>query len=157
MKCRERAIYLPIPRHSPSRIPLTVVLFVLVPCSFVATAKMRTVLALLLAFCISHAAAFGVAGAYERMLYWNAYQMDPEDGDERTVGPGCTSCNFAEFMAYIEVTKKDEAPDLLRGLNPTNVDEGARMLNERGLNEVYDSGRIADVNQPFAAFRIVSK
>lgn len=121
---------------------------------------MRTVLALLFAFCISHAASFGLAGAYERMLYWNAYQMDPEDGNDRTIGRGCKKtgrCNFAEFMAFIEVTRRKDAKSLLNGLNPTNVDEGARMLNERGLNEVYDPGRVADVSEPFKAFEDVSR
>jgi hypothetical protein len=88
--------------------------------------------------------------------------MDPEDGNARTIGRGCKKqagrCNFAEFMAFIELTiSEGELKTLLNGLNPTNVDEGARMLDERGINGQYSSGNIANVREPYEAFRVAGR
>ena len=47
--------------------------------------------------------AFGLSGAYERMWYWSAYQMEQQyvDAANRKIATSCKSSSFAQFVTWI--------------------------------------------------------
>ncbi|KAJ5429333.1 hypothetical protein N7491_006349 [Penicillium cf. griseofulvum] len=111
---------------------------------------MRPPIFVFLALVISQAVAFGLYGAYERVMYWNAYQLDAES-PERKVAKACAKnpgvqgaklgnlvngrCNFRQFLYYISATDKEKA-------NIKRLD--ANLGNEKNINiianELYDKG-----------------
>lgn len=125
---------------------------------------MKFPLFFLLALCISKAAAFGLYGCYERLLYWQAYQMDSGSkkqkiakvcsNDPRTaqaVGPiSGGRCNLRQFLYYI--TEDDEAREIIADKNKlkdvdlakekTALDEVASKLYKADLGTTYHPGRI---------------
>lgn len=107
--------------------------------SFTVT-KMNTSFVIVFALYISRVAAFGLSGAYERMLYWYAYLMDPGEGNERLVAKGCNSCTFAEFIEHIDGHRdipKGQIEARLQGFNPTDVDHGAAVLDDNRIVGPY--------------------
>lgn len=74
--------------------------------------KMLLKILLLLTLCTSSVTAFAASGAYERMLFWQAYQLDlaRNDGKAKSVAKGCkpAPCNFVDFMKYIAATDQEK-------------------------------------------------
>ncbi|KAL4733760.1 hypothetical protein BDV11DRAFT_175384 [Aspergillus similis] len=97
----------------------------------------------LLSCLAAHVSAFALAGGYERMLYWYAYQMDIAiNGKATKIAPECTSnprgCSFNDFLGYIA---KKSAPQVSAEQFP-DVDRTARSLYDLGLTGEYVAGRI---------------
>lgn len=77
-----------------------------------------------LAYCITQAAAFGLYGSYERVMFWNAYQLD-KASDKQKMAKSCHTdagvqkaglgqfengrCNFRQFLYYISGTEDEKA------------------------------------------------
>ena len=112
--------------------------------------KVPTVFALFLF--VSSAAAFGLAGCYERMLYWYAYQLDRQAGG-RKIAKGCRGagggdCNLKEFILFIADNDDDRtaARNLNAQINEPNMsaDRGAGLMYNGGVSKGYQSNQIME-------------
>lgn len=123
----------------------------------------------LLALCISKAAAFGLYGCYERLLYWQAYQMDSES-QKQIIAPACSRdretaaavgpvkggrCNLRQFLYYIS-NNKDERKTIadknkLKDADlakKTALDDVASKLYKANVGMNYHPGHIYEGLKP---------
>ena len=125
---------------------------------------MKFPLFFLLALCISKAAAFGLYGCYERLMYWQAYQMDSGSKKQRiakacsrdtetakAVGPiSGGRCNLRQFLYYISdnqeekatIADKSKLKDADLAKEKTALDDVASKLYNAGVGRTYRPGRI---------------
>ncbi|OJJ85482.1 uncharacterized protein ASPGLDRAFT_65480 [Aspergillus glaucus CBS 516.65] len=125
---------------------------------------MKFPLFFLLALCISKAAAFGLYGCYERLMYWQAYQMDSGSKKQRiakacsrdaetakVVGPVSGGrCNLRQFLYYISASEEEKATiadkskmkDADLAKENTALDEVASKLYGANVGRNYQPGRI---------------
>ncbi|KAJ5121429.1 uncharacterized protein N7515_009390 [Penicillium bovifimosum] len=116
---------------------------------------MKTILFYLVAFFALRISAFGLSGAYERMWYWSAYQMEQQYGDaaNRQIATSCKSCSFAQFVTWIAKSKdqamieskfaaykKQNGKDYV----PSSVDEGAKWLDDNGITKDMALSRVVE-------------
>ncbi|KAJ5256935.1 hypothetical protein N7478_013039 [Penicillium angulare] len=91
--------------------------------------------------------AYGNYGAYERVMFWYAYQIDCDihGGLSQIVAPACSRkgrCTFEQFMKYIEKSQPNVTP---RGIaNNLGVDEMAGKLYDQGFKGKYDGTHIIE-------------
>lgn len=138
--------------------------FSLQGCLVFLVTTMKFPLFFLLALCISKAAAFGLYGCYERLLYWQAYQMDSWSKKQRiakacsrdsktaqAVGPVSGGrCNLRQFLYYITDNKqekeiiadKNKFKDADLAKDKTALDEVASKMYKAGVGKTYNPGRI---------------
>lgn len=129
---------------------------------------MRTILFYLVAFFALRISAFGLSGAYERMWYWSAYQMEQQyvDAADRKIATSCKSCSFAQFVAWIAedndqstVESKFAAYKAQNGRDyvPASVDEGAKWLDDNGITKAMRLPRVyKNINDTPNLFKKVS-
>ncbi|KAJ6073193.1 hypothetical protein N7467_011278 [Penicillium canescens] len=125
---------------------------------------MKFPLFFLLALYISKAAAFGLYGCYERLMYWQAYQMDSGSKKQRIakacsrdketakmVGPiSGGRCNLRQFLYYISANEREKATiadkskikDADLAKEKTALDEVASKLYSADVGRNYQPGRI---------------
>ncbi|BCS20905.1 uncharacterized protein APUU_21337S [Aspergillus puulaauensis] len=125
---------------------------------------MRVPLFFLFALCISKAAAFGLYGCYERLLYWQAYQMD-EGSKKQKIAPACARdpktaqavgpvtggrCNLRQFLYYITsdeaekgfIADKNNLKDADLAKEKTDLDEVAKKMYHAHVGKTYKQGYI---------------
>lgn len=75
---------------------------------------MKFLTVLLLVLCTANAAAYGIAGAYERVMYWHAYQLDQKSDGPKLIAKDCAkkegkgkTCNFKQFLIYVAGDKRE--------------------------------------------------
>lgn len=125
---------------------------------------MKLPLFFLLGLCISKATAFGLYGCYERLLYWQAYQMD-EDSHDKKIATACARdsitakvvgpitggrCNLRQFLYYIAdnqdekavVADKNTLKDSDLAKERTDLDEVAKKMYHAGMGEPYNPSHI---------------
>ncbi|OJI99606.1 hypothetical protein ASPVEDRAFT_69965 [Aspergillus versicolor CBS 583.65] len=125
---------------------------------------MKLPLFFLFALCISKATAFGLYGCYERLLYWQAYQMD-EDSHNKKIATACARdsitakvvgpitggrCNLRQFLYYITdsqdekavVADKNTLKDSDLAKERTDLDEVAKKMYHAGMGEPYNPSHI---------------
>ncbi|KAJ9261581.1 hypothetical protein DTO195F2_4111 [Paecilomyces variotii] len=125
---------------------------------------MKLPLFFLLSICISKVAAFGLYGCYERLLYWQAYQMDSGSKKQRianacsrdpttaqAVGPiRGGRCNLRQFLYYITddedekeiIADKNKLTDADLAKDKTALDEVASKMYKAGVGRTYNPGHI---------------
>ncbi|KAJ5551688.1 hypothetical protein N7535_000368 [Penicillium sp. DV-2018c] len=129
---------------------------------------MRTILFYLFVSFALRVSAFGLAGTYERMWYWSAYQMEQQYSDEadRKIATGCRSCSFAQFITWIALPEDESTIRARfaaykarngRDYVPTSVDDGAGWLDDNGITKpirlfrvVHDIGKTPALYQQVA-------
>ncbi|KAK4449030.1 hypothetical protein QBC34DRAFT_438471 [Podospora aff. communis PSN243] len=111
-----------------------------------------------LGWAIASVSAYDLYGAYERIMFYNAYLMDwgKTGGNTRqmVMGPGCVSkkkgspCDLVEFIEYINNTKKTIKLEGLpanfdsRNMSPADVDKVAVAINKAEATGQYDTLKI---------------
>ncbi|GKZ45866.1 hypothetical protein AbraIFM66951_008734 [Aspergillus brasiliensis] len=125
---------------------------------------MKLPLFLILTVCVSEAVAYGLYGCYERLLYWQAYQMDSgskihkiavacsRDAETaKHVGPVTGGrCNLRQFLYYITsdegersvIADKNKLKDADLAKDQTALDELAKKMDDVGIGKAYMPGRI---------------
>ncbi|KAJ5185929.1 hypothetical protein N7491_006201 [Penicillium cf. griseofulvum] len=107
---------------------------------------MKSILLLLAAYAVTLVSAYSNYGAYERVFYWYAYQVDADvhNGVPQIIAPACKGakkrCNFAEFIAYIEKEKAGVKPTGFTDDMP--VDVRAQKLFDQQFTGTYEGTRI---------------
>lgn len=127
--------------------------------------KMKMLLLAVFAFCISQAVGFGLYGCFERVMYWQAYQMDA-DSDEKKVGKTCATdpsvheaklgklvqgrCNLRQFLYHISSNEDEKAA--IKKLNEKDlaaaeqkspgVVELAKVLYKGRIGSSYDNAHV---------------
>lgn len=109
----------------------------------------------LLVLCAINVAAFGISGAYERMFYWYAYQLDQASDGQKIMAKNCAKdvgsggkCNLRQFLTYI--AKDDKQANLARQLPDTinepniNVDRAAGILDDGKVNGLYEEHHVCE-------------
>lgn len=117
--------------------------------------KMLLKILLLLTLCVSNVTAYAVAGAYERMWFWQAYQLDvARNGGKATkIAKMCSKenntkrpCNFQQFLKYIAATTEErtaiDSPAFKKDLGKVDTktmspDEGAKILVKHDITGTY--------------------
>jgi hypothetical protein len=118
---------------------------------------MRAPIFFFLAFFISQAAAFGLYGCYERIMYWNAYQLDAKSSKPK-MAKACASdagvqkaqlgklvdgrCNFRQFLYYISGTdaEKTKIKALKANVGDSkNINKIANSLYDGGVTGLYNT------------------
>lgn len=125
---------------------------------------MRVPLFFLLALCISKTAGYGLYGCYERLLYWQAYQMD-EDFNDKRIAPACARdsetakavgpvtggrCNLRQFLYYItddegekeSIANKNNLKDADLAKEKTDLDEVAKKMYHADVGATYNPAHI---------------
>ncbi|EWC44903.1 hypothetical protein DRE_00962 [Drechslerella stenobrocha 248] len=104
---------------------------------------MKTILSLLLLYIVSTVVAYDIRGAYERALYWYAYQLDGQVNIGKSIAPGCAGkfggrCTFSQFIQWIDDLDR---PPTISGdaANEKDVHKLAKYIQEgsgvkRGAN-----------------------
>lgn len=126
--------------------------------------KMKFFLLFLFALCISKAATYGLYGCYERLMYWQAYQMD-SDSYKKRVAPACSRdpivaskigpirggrCNLRQFLYYISkdnnekaiIADKNKLRDADLARERTEIDYVASKLHGANIGKSYNGGHI---------------
>ncbi|PKY00971.1 hypothetical protein P168DRAFT_284540 [Aspergillus campestris IBT 28561] len=108
---------------------------------------MKFPLFLLLVLCSTNTAAYGISGAYERMLYWYAYELDQQADGPKVVAKRCAgefgvkTCNLKQFLTYIAEGPGEKAnarslPDAING-HSIKADTAAEMIHRGHLTGSY--------------------
>lgn len=120
---------------------------------------MKFPLFFLFALCLSKAAAFGLYGCYERLMYWQAYQMD-SGSKKQLIAKACAKdpevagnvglvrggrCNLRQFLYYIAendlekaiIADGDKVKDSDLEKARTDVDYVASKLHKAGVKATY--------------------
>lgn len=109
----------------------------------------------LLLLCAINAAAFGISGAYERMYYWYAYELDQASDGPKRMAKLCAKeegtggkCNLKQFLIYI--AKNDAQKALARKLpdtiNEHNIDpdRAAEIIDKAKVNGLYEEHHVCE-------------
>ncbi|PLB51185.1 hypothetical protein P170DRAFT_493417 [Aspergillus steynii IBT 23096] len=110
---------------------------------------MRLVLLAVFAYAVTLVSSYGVAGTYERVLFWHAFEIDIEihGGRPRTIGTGCASamrvarCNFNQFITCID---ENRSPPITRDVKGMQVDEMSDLLYRNGNSGTYIMKNVVD-------------
>ncbi|GLB09425.1 hypothetical protein AtubIFM57258_005345 [Aspergillus tubingensis] len=125
---------------------------------------MKLPLFLILTVCVSKAVAFGLYGCYERLLYWQAYQMD-SGSKKHKIAPACSRdadtaknvgpitggrCNLRQFLYYITldegersvIADKNKLKDADLAKDQTAIDELAKKMDDVDIGKAYNPSRI---------------
>jgi len=125
---------------------------------------MRYLVLLYLARFLLPIAAFGDAGAYERLWFWYAYQMDTSGV---LIANGCSKffstkarCTFSQFVQYIESNRINDRlnPSALNGVDTTDVVKTTSALSDGRYTGLYDIGLIhSDVTRQDNTVKLFTK
>lgn len=100
---------------------------------------------LVFASIISGVVAFEIAGAYERVFFWYAREIDIQNGrNPPRIAPNCPPpCSFNQFIAFINDPDLIPRPNLVdERVRKPEVTRTIRALIDNGLTGTYDDGRI---------------
>lgn len=129
---------------------------------------MKFPLFLLSVLCATNTAAFGISGAYERMLYWYAYQLDQQGDGPRVIAKGCAeqfgvkTCNLKQFLTHIaegpvQVARAQSLPDAINAHN-MNPDTAAEIIERSRLTGLYQEYYVYEgVDNTPSLFKAVSR
>lgn len=128
--------------------------------------KLPTVLLFLL--CAANAAAYSIAGAYERVMYWHAYQLDQQGDGPKLIAKNCAKeegrgkpCNFKQFLTYVAVEQeKPNARALPETLNAhrINADTAAEIIFNGRVTGQYTIYHVYhEIHRPPALFEKVTE
>ncbi|KAJ5561541.1 hypothetical protein N7535_003997 [Penicillium sp. DV-2018c] len=106
---------------------------------------MKSIILFLFAYVVTVVSAYGSHGAYERVFYWYAYQVDADvhNGIPQIIAPACKKrgrCTFEEFIRYIEKGQPNVLPKGITG--SMRPDKMADMLAAQGFTGTYDGTRL---------------
>lgn len=116
---------------------------------------MKVPIFFLLVLYTTNAAAFGISGAYERMFYWYAYQLDQASDGTKTIAKMCgkelaggQSCNLRQFLTYIAANDAQRAnaralPDTINAHN-INADTAAEIIDHGHVNGLYTEYHVCE-------------
>ncbi|KAJ5827673.1 hypothetical protein N7447_004436 [Penicillium robsamsonii] len=108
---------------------------------------MKSILLVLAVYAVTLVSAYSNYGAYERVFYWYAYQVDADvhNGIPQIIAPSCKGakgkrCNFVEFITYIEKGKAGTKPTGFT--DDMTIDARAQRLFDQQFTGTYDGMRI---------------
>ncbi|KID81025.1 Heat-labile enterotoxin, A chain [Metarhizium guizhouense ARSEF 977] len=96
------------------------------------------------------AAGYSLPGAYERMLYYNAYKLDKMAGGSK-IASGCSKsgiCNFDDFIHFIEGRKPGKVVAITPNEFPA-IKQTAQRLQDLGKTGPVLVGRIMNDAQSY--------
>lgn len=105
---------------------------------------MRLSFLALVGYLISCVACFGEYGAYERVLYWNAYQLDAALHDRpQFISTGCTNgmpkrvkkCTFQQWLDYMD--NSEGTTRITADISGMSVDRLAQELQDHRYTGKY--------------------
>ena len=130
--------------------------------------RMKFPIFFLLVLCSTHTAAYGISGAYERMLYWYAYELDQQADGPKVVAKGCAgefavkTCNLKHFLTYIAEGPREKAnarslPDTINAHN-IKADTAAEIIHRGHLTGAYRINYVYEmVNQIPDLFTMIAR
>lgn len=108
---------------------------------------MKLCLLALWGYLVSFVLGFGQYGAYERALYWYAYELDAAvNGEPKYIAPRCTrgkpekKCSFQQFLDFID--NSENTTPINRDVSGMTVDELAQKLQENEYTGKYITANI---------------
>lgn len=114
---------------------------------------MKLSLLALWGYLVSFVLSFGEYGAYERALYWYAYEIDVAVHERpQLIAPRCTKdkpnrvrkCSSLQFLDFIDASGSDDTrpTPITRDVSGMSVDELAQTLQNYGYTGKYVPGAI---------------
>lgn len=128
--------------------------------------KLPTLLLLVLG--AANVAAYSTSGAYERMLYWYAYQLDQQGDGPKTIAKNCAKeenrgnpCNLKQFLTYIAADgEKPHARALPEAINAHNIkaDTAAEIIFNGHVTGQYTAHHVVEkLEEVSDLFKAVSR